>query len=98
MAYKFNRDEERLVFVVLDELMKMGYKKLNSIFGTLTIEDMQLLHSKLHYNDYCERCGIKYEEMTDEDYIRAYEEEEEVRYQLAKEAREAEEAMLAEED
>ena len=79
------------MFVVLDELMKMGYKKLNSIFGTLTIEDMQLLHSKLHYNDYCERHGVKYEEMTDEDYIRAYEEEEEARYQLAKEAREAEE-------
>lgn len=91
MAYNFNRDEERLVFVVLDELMKMGYKKLNSFFGTLTIEDIQLLHSKLHYNDYCERHGVKYEEMTDEDYIRAYEEEEEERYQRVKEAIEAEE-------
>lgn len=91
MAYNFNRDEERLVFVVLDELMKLGYNKLNSIFGTLTIEDMQLLHSKLHYNDYCERHGVKYEEMTDEDYIRAYEEEEEERYQRVKEAIEAEE-------
>lgn len=91
MAYNFNRNEERLVFVVLDELMKMGYKKLNSIFGTLTIEDMQVLHSKLHYNDYCERHGVKYEEMTEDDYIRAYEEEEEERYQRVKEAIEAEE-------
>lgn len=91
MAYKFTNDEERLVFVVLDELMKMGYKKLNTVFGTLTIEDIQVLHSKLHYNDYCERHGVKYEEMTDEDYIRAYEEEEEERYQRVKEAREAEE-------
>lgn len=91
MAYNFNHGEERLVFVVLDELMKMGYKKLNSIFGTLTIEDMQLLHSKLHYNDYCERHGVKYEEMTEDDYIRAYEEEEEERYQRVKEAIEAEE-------
>ena len=97
MAYNFTRNDERLIEGVFCELLKMDYHKLNTILGSLTIQEVQSLYSRLHYNDYCERYGIKYEEMTDEDYIRAYEEEEEVRYQLAKEAREAEEAMLAEE-
>lgn len=91
MAYKFTRDDERLIEGVFGELLRMPYSKLNTILGSLTIQEVQNLHSRLHYNYYCERHGVKYEEMTDEDYIRAYEEEEEERYQRVKEAREAEE-------
>jgi len=91
MAYKFTRDDERLIEGVFYELLRMPYSKLNTILGSLTIQEVQNLHSRLHYNDYCERHGVKFEEMTDEDYIRAYEEEEEERYQRVKEAREAEE-------
>ena len=43
--------------------------------GSETIKEMRTLYDKLRYEEYCERRGIAYEEMTEEDFIDAYEHE-----------------------
>ncbi len=65
-------DEKRTVLAVFDELVKMKYEKVNSFLGTMTIMDMQRLHSKLKYEGYCLENGISIEDMTAEDYADAY--------------------------
>lgn len=69
------REEKRTVLAVFTELLKMDYDKLNGFLGSLTIKEMQDLWHKLRYEDYCKKHGIDHRDMTDEDYIRAYEED-----------------------
>lgn len=68
-------NEKRTVLAVFDELVRLPYSELNKHFGSETITEMQKLYSKLYYEGYCERHGVKYEDMTDDDYINAYMEE-----------------------
>ena len=68
-------EEIRTVYAVFDELRMKKYSELNTFLGSETIKDMRNLASKIHCSDYCSRHGIKYEEMTDDDYIYMYEEE-----------------------
>ena len=68
-------DEKRTVFAVFTAIQEMPYKQLNSILGSVTIQEMQNLTSKLRYENYCDRHGIKYEDMTEDDFIDAYFEE-----------------------
>jgi hypothetical protein len=68
-------NEKRIVLAVFTELLKKPYKELNSFLGSLTIYQMQELASKLRYEGYCERHGIRYEDMTDDDFAMASEEE-----------------------
>ena len=65
-------DEKRTVLAVFDELVRMDYSKLNMFLGSMTIADMQHLYSKLKYEAYCEKNGITYEEMTEDDFADAY--------------------------
>ena len=69
--------EKRTVLAVFGELLKKPYGELNTFLGSLTIEEMQKLYSKLKYEPFCLRHGIKYEDMTEEDFIQAYDEENE---------------------
>ena len=63
--------EKRVVIGVFGELMGREYSELNTFLGSETIKEMQTLYSKLRHEEYCERRGIAYEEMTEEDFIEA---------------------------
>ena len=69
------KKEKRVVLAVFGELNKKRDAELNMYLGSETIKEMRTLYDKLHYEDYCERRGITYEEMTEEDFIDAYEHE-----------------------
>ena len=71
---KLTADEKRTVRAVFAELLKKPYSELNCYLGSLTIEEMQKLYSKLRYEEYCDERGIKYDDMTDDDFIAAEEE------------------------
>ena len=70
-AMNLTENEIRTVFVIFDELRKMKYRDLNGFLGSLTIKEMIELHRKINYADYCERNGIKFEDMTDDDFEEA---------------------------
>ena len=73
--FAITKDEKHLVLVVLDELLRLDYSTLNRHFGTLTIKEMQDLHSKLFHEDFCKRNGIsRWEDMTADDYEQEYRE------------------------
>lgn len=69
--------EKRTVLAVFGELLKKPYSELNTFLGSLTIEEMQKLYLRLKYEPYCKRHNIEYEEMTEDDFIQAYDEEHE---------------------
>lgn len=71
---KFTADEKRTIKAVFGELLKKPYSEINTFLGSLTIEEMQKLYSKLRYEQYCDERGIKYEDMTEDDFISAEEE------------------------
>ena len=83
MKVRLTADEKHLLYCALDELCRMPYRELNRHFGSLTIQDIQKLHHKMHYDGYCRKHGIRLKDMTDYDYIRAYEEEEEEKQKYA---------------
>ena len=68
-------NEKRTVLAVFEELNKRKYSELNTFLGSITIREMQALYQKLRYEGYCERHGITYEEMTDDDLLDAAMEE-----------------------
>ena len=78
MALTLTADEKRTVLAVFDDLMHLPYSEVNRFVGSLTIQDMQKLYSKLKYEGYCEQHHIKYEDMTADDYEAAYFEEYEI--------------------
>ena len=65
----FTGDEVRTIYVVLDQMRDFGWEK--SRLGTITWREMLELSSKIRCYDYCKRNGIKYEEMTDDDFLEA---------------------------
>lgn len=69
------KKEKRVVLAVFGELNKKRDTELNMYLGSETIKEMRTLYDKLRYEEYCERRGITYEEMTEEDFIDAYEHE-----------------------
>lgn len=64
--------ELQTVLAVFSGCLSLDYKKLNAFVGSLTIKDMQKLYGKLYYRSYCERHDIRFEDMTDEDFVQAY--------------------------
>lgn len=64
--------ETRLIQGVLAELCRKPYSELNTVFGSVTITEMQTLLSKLDCKPYCDRHGIRFEDMTDADFEAAY--------------------------
>lgn len=67
--------EKRVVLGVFGELMGRKYSELGTFLGSETIKEMQTLYSKLRHEEYCKRRGITYEEMTEDDFVDAYEHE-----------------------
>ena len=69
----FTEDEQRVVKGVFGELLRRH--DINSFLGSITIEEMSKIYYKLRHEPYCEKYGIKLEDMTEDDFIREYEEE-----------------------
>ena len=67
--------EKRVVLGVFGELMGRKYSELGTFLGSETIKEIQTLYSKLRHEEYCKRRGITYEEMTEDDFVDAYEHE-----------------------
>lgn len=65
------KKEKTLVMGVFGSLLQKSYSELNTFLGSLTIQEMQEMYSRLEYEDYCNDHGIKYEDMTDDDFIQA---------------------------
>ena len=63
-----SKEEKRTVRAVFGELMMKSDRELNTFLGSITIEEMKKLYYKLKYEDFCEKRGITYEQMTPEDY------------------------------
>lgn len=76
-SYKrvFTERQAKLIYWVFNELCKMPTDDLRQLLGSAGATQASILASELRYYDYCKRNGIKYEDMTDEDYERAYHEE-----------------------
>lgn len=60
--------------VLYDLTVTFNDHELYRFMGSETIKDMKALQQKLHYYDYCMAHGIAYEDMTEDDFIQAYEE------------------------
>ncbi len=66
--------EKRTVMAVFGELVKMEHGKLNTILGSVTIEEMYKMYENLRCEDYRKRHNIRPEDWTDADYEDAYNE------------------------
>ncbi len=64
--------EKAIVMAVFGALIEEhDFSELNAApfrLGSITIDEMSDLYYRLKYEDFCTRRGIKFEEMTDEDY------------------------------
>lgn len=66
-------EEGRMVKAVLGELRRMSRAELDRIgLGSITEELAWKLESKLTYLPYCKEHGIRYEDMTEDDFIDEY--------------------------
>ena len=67
--------ELRTVYAVFESLeQRFSDEEMHCFIGSITMEEMKTLRNKLYYRDYCEEHGVAYEDLTDDDFIRAYEE------------------------
>lgn len=64
--------EKRVVRAVFGALLIKRESELETFLGTETIKEMREIYRKLHYEKYCERRGITFEEMTEDDFIDAF--------------------------
>lgn len=72
---KLTQNDKRTICAVFGELIRKPYSELNTFLGSQTIKEMSELYSKLHYEDYCIRHKIRYEDMTESDFEQAWHEE-----------------------
>ena len=73
--YNFTERDVGTILGVFDSLMRKSDRELNTFLGSITIQEMKSLYYRLHYAPYCEKYGVRYEDMDEDDFIRAYEEE-----------------------
>lgn len=63
--------EKRTVKAVFAELMKKPYSELNRFLGSITVDEMRTLYLKLRYEKYCDDHDIRFEDMTEIDFLYA---------------------------
>lgn len=68
----FTEREINVIAAVMLELSRMHDDDLNRIIGSETIKDVHKLSSKLYHREYCDKHGIRFEDMTDADFEQAY--------------------------
>ena len=68
------REVRTLKAVLYDLVTTFSDGELNKFIGSETIKEMKALQQKLYYYDYCKEHEIAYEDMTEDDFMREYEE------------------------
>lgn len=63
--------EKRTVKAVFAKLLEKPYSELNRFLGNITIDEMKTLYSKLRYEKYCDDHDIRFEDMTEIDFMYA---------------------------
>lgn len=71
---ELNERQQKIVRAVFEELI-YRCDKVHYMFGSETIEEMADIARRIRHEPYCKRHGIKYEDMTDDDFLREYDEE-----------------------
>ena len=69
-----NKEVKTLKAVLYDLVATFTDDEMNKFMGSETIKEMKALQQKLYYSDYCEEHGIRYEDMTEDDFMQEYEE------------------------
>lgn len=69
-----NKEIKAINAIINDLTTTFTQAELHKFMGSETIKEMLILQSKILHKDYCEDHLIAYEEMTEEDFLRAYEE------------------------
>lgn len=72
---EFTARQQRVALAVFDELLMKSSAQLHTMLGSETIKEMSAIAFQLRHEPYCERHGIKVEDMTEDDFIREYEED-----------------------
>lgn len=68
----FSEAQANVIYSVFGELSNLTNSELRRLFGSDGAIEVVKLAGELRYYDYCKRNGIKYSEMTAEDFERAY--------------------------
>lgn len=66
--------EKQIVLSVFSDLLRKSFAELNTFIGSETIKDMAEMYHRLSFDDYCRAHNVRYEDMTEGDFIAAYEE------------------------
>ena len=70
----YSEEDMDTMRAVLESVMYKPYSELNSFMGSETIQRASTLRNKMEHEEYCEKRGMKYEDMTEEDFEMAAEE------------------------
>ena len=69
---KLTEEELKTIECALSVLAGMKTNDLRNLCGSILMKDILELEGKFRYRDYCERHGVKFEELTDDDFMREY--------------------------
>ncbi|MBO4697073.1 MAG: hypothetical protein J5643_07345 [Lachnospiraceae bacterium] len=72
---EFTARQQRIVLAVFNELLMKRSAQLHMMLGSETIKEMSEIAFQLRHEPYCKRHGIKAEDMTEDDFLREYEED-----------------------
>jgi hypothetical protein len=64
----YSKEDMDTMRAVLESVMYKPYSELNKFMGSETIQRAAKLRSKMEHEEYCEKRGMKYEDMTEEDF------------------------------
>ena len=70
----FTDNEQRTILAVLDAVTRLPYDKQNTFMGSVTIKEARALYSRMIHAPYCEKHGIRYEDMDEFDFEAEYRE------------------------
>ena len=70
----YSKEDMDTMRAVLESVMYKPYSELNKFMGSETIQRAATLRNKMEHEEYCEKRGMKYENMTEDDFEMAAEE------------------------
>lgn len=70
--FSLTEREAKYLFGELDMLLNAQDAKLEKLIGHSGVLELRHVHHKLQMHDFCLQNGVKYEDLTEEDYERYY--------------------------
>ena len=65
-------EELKLVYALLQSFSELPYGEQLKMLGSIGVTMAYKLERKMHYYPYCQSHGIRFEDMTEDDYVNAY--------------------------